>query len=606
MQLDIRTKLFFGALLVITPTFYDTALLDMVLVSRFVCLSVVLLAGVFLFLKEISEVKQKYFTSFEVFFLTYFIISALSVLWSLNHAEAIFHLQKIFAIFLVYLVTRFLLKRTKEEGLRTVFFCNTFTTIIVIGVLLWQFVNAHAISDEILRNQQITGLSANKNQAASFLYMLLIINLLSVVYFHKMARAVSISIIVVQTVVLLLLQTRGVYVAIFLSGLFLLLIASKNIIKSVKITNLVGTFVFIIILCSISIYVLGERFDLDSINVTKYIESSSAHERIHVWKKTIGLIKKEPLTGVGIGNWSTYFPSRSLAEISVPNRIYYQRPHNDFLWVFSEIGVLGGLAYIGIFASLFLSGFKALKFTTTYDRLGICIILAGLLGYIIISNFSFPKERIEHQIWLVLFFAIIAFYTRDNFNKIKFNNRVFIAIALVGLSANLIIGYYRYEGEKYTKQFYKKTIDIKLKKSLVEQASSCFYNLDHTGTPLQWHMGVIANNEFDTALALAYFKEAYQLSPYNYRVLNDLAGCYGRLGNNQKLETYLFEAYRINPDYIPTIYNLTIFYFENEAYQESMEMVNKLPYKQYPEIVEMHRKIRTKMKALGIEEKSKK
>lgn len=611
MQLDTRTKLFLGALMVITPVFYTTTVLDIALVPRFLYVSVALLFGLFLFLKEL--IKPKRLTLFDILFFAYFIISAASLLWALNRAEAIFHIQKIFITFLIYFIVRSLLVVVEERGLRWIVICNIVVTFIMIAVFLLQLVDIYDVSDVVIRSRKMSGLSANKNQFASFVYMTLIINLLSMIHFKKTIKILGVVLVLLQLVVLFILQTRAVYMAVAVSGLFLFVTLGFSRYFSPKNMITIGVLMSFLSICLFaSIYFSGDNFfDTDKINVSTYIQSSPAQERFAIWEKTIEMIKEQPLHGVGAGNWSTFFPSQNLLGTNALHRTSYQRPHNDFLWVFSEIGLFGFLSYIGMFVVLFLAGFKSLNTITFDKRFAVFILLAGLLGYVIISNFSFPRERIEHQVWLALFFALIFFYTegyRKGVLKLPsaINNYVLMALIGMFLVFNLVLGYYRYQGEKYLKIVYENSENLSLKKSSLEQGASYFYTIDHVSVPLSWHLGVIANDESDGALALKYFTQAYQISPYNHKVLNDLAGCYGRLGNAEKLEEYLLEAYRINPNYKPSVYNMAIFYFNADEYQKSLDMVNKLPYKKYPEKVEMRKKIRSQMNALGIKERKKK
>jgi len=111
-----------------------------------------------------------------------------------------------------------------------------------------------------------------------------------------------------------------------------------------------------------------------------------------------------------------------------------------------------------LFVFVIIAAFQfIIKKENTDERLKILVLFCGLLGYIIIANFSFPKERIEHQIWLVLILSMLVYYLHDYFkNKpalslSKINNGVWIGLLLVGLCFNLLIGYYRYQGEKVMK-----------------------------------------------------------------------------------------------------------------------------------------------------------
>lgn len=94
------------------------------------------------------------------------------------------------------------------------------------------------------------------------------------------------------------------------------------------------------------------------INNSSYIESSilskriisiidfdetSNKGRIEIWKDALASIKKHPILGVGIGN----FPIVIEENISAGKK--GASAHNLFLDIFSEMGILGLLAFLGIF-----------------------------------------------------------------------------------------------------------------------------------------------------------------------------------------------------------------------------------------------------------------
>ena len=71
--------------------------------------------------------------------------------------------------------------------------------------------------------------------------------------------------------------------------------------------------------------------------------------RISMWQKTLKLIRDNIIIGVGPGNWKIVFPSDSidgLPDKTMFKTQYFVRPENDYLWVFSEVGIVGFLAFL--------------------------------------------------------------------------------------------------------------------------------------------------------------------------------------------------------------------------------------------------------------------
>lgn len=613
MKPEIRIILFLAALLIVTPVFHLNTAIDAALVPRFLCLSVVLILGVFLFFREISPTKIATLAWFDACFLLWYLIAAVSLFWALNIAEGVFAVQRIFAALVVYLMLRFLLSKYDEKALRVILICNVAVTLLVLGSIFWQMSKSPTIFRLAYKEfTGITGFSAQRNLLCSFLFLTLIFNILFVRQLKQQTwRIACFGLIALQIFILLLFQTRAVYVALVLSGLFFIIGFQRitSFFNTKKIIVSATAAAVLIGLVWARFYFYDDDFGvyLQNFDVRKYLGSTSANQRFKIWEQTILLIQEKPLTGVGAGNWEIFFPKNGIAELFPTDKdIFFQRPHNDFLWVFSEKGVLGFLAYVGMFVVVFFVGFKSLKNADTDTRLNIWILLSGLLGYIVIANLSFPLERIEHQIWLMLLFALLFFYGKngvepqlqpqsqknmqgnvgvrclqnDNLYSFKLpfkiDARVLLLLALVGLSLNLVLGYHRYRGEKIMRIVYRGSIPDAEKKRLITQAKSAFFTLDHVGFPLSWYTGIVANKQGKIPEAEAHFTEAYQLNPYNYKVLADLASTKGQLKDYEAAKKYLLEAHHINRNNQVVIFNLAVLYYNLNDRQAAIEWANKL------------------------------
>lgn len=94
---------------------------------------------------------------------------------------------------------------------------------------------------------------------------------------------------------------------------------------------------------------LNSGGDIQSMLLLKRIKSIidldelSNKSRIEIWKDTLRSIKKHPVLGVGIGN----FPEVLGKNISAGKK--GASAHNLFLDIFSEMGILGLMAFLGIF-----------------------------------------------------------------------------------------------------------------------------------------------------------------------------------------------------------------------------------------------------------------
>jgi tetratricopeptide (TPR) repeat protein len=126
--------------------------------------------------------------------------------------------------------------------------------------------------------------------------------------------------------------------------------------------------------------------------------------RLQMWKHTLDLIRDNWLKGTGIGNWELVYPKYALGVDLHPGWTFL-RPHNDYLWIASELGMVGLLIYLWLLITAFRVINKTLR-KTDNALLGLVVIAAGI-SLVAISGhafFSFPRERIPptFQFWLML------------------------------------------------------------------------------------------------------------------------------------------------------------------------------------------------------------
>lgn len=120
----------------------------------------------------------------------------------------------------------------------------------------------------------------------------------------------------------------------------------------------------------------------------------------------MGDVSKDNLVfGVGAGNWKiSVIPYYTINHQSEYKN--WRRPHNDLLWVLSEKGILGLVLYLLLFLIIVFYGLKILQKEKEKERLLITMLLtSGISGYLVVALFTFPLERVNHQIFLILMMA---------------------------------------------------------------------------------------------------------------------------------------------------------------------------------------------------------
>ena len=132
------------------------------------------------------------------------------------------------------------------------------------------------------------------------------------------------------------------------------------------------------------------------------------------WENTLLYLQQYPFSGCGYGNWkiaSVPFAKTWANDFTVPIH-----SHNDFLEISAELGIQGGLLYLGLFTCLLIYSIRTWFSKADEEvKLVAAFSLMALGGYFIDACLNFPMERPIMQV----FFVFIAAINVSAFNKAK-------------------------------------------------------------------------------------------------------------------------------------------------------------------------------------------
>lgn len=155
--------------------------------------------------------------------------------------------------------------------------------------------------------------------------------------------------------------------------------------------------------------------------------------RIAYWKKSVELIKKNPLMGVGYGNWKLYTPLYTNTILN--DNTFSKHPHNDFIEIAGETGVPNALIFLSIFIVALVITIKQLTSANSLETKMISVIaFAAICGYFVDAVFNFPAERPNIQLLFSLALAILMtnWLSNKKFISKSFNTghiRLFCVVA---------------------------------------------------------------------------------------------------------------------------------------------------------------------------------
>ncbi len=141
----------------------------------------------------------------------------------------------------------------------------------------------------------------------------------------------------------------------------------------------------------------------------KTYKSASVTNRILMWKTAIDLWKTRPVDGIGLTQFRRQFPdaqARLLVRDSRYSYVVTWLPHQNYLYILSELGALGFLLFLGFWILPFKAGWQRLKQLNPEAHLAAWGLL-GLAGVSLMNTFSniVPTQAAFFYLAGLLYFA---------------------------------------------------------------------------------------------------------------------------------------------------------------------------------------------------------
>ncbi len=440
------------------------------------------------------------------------------------------------------------------------------------------------------------GLMANRNLFGSALMLLIPFCLLVLHQSHKTWKYLAAISLLLLIVSIFLSQTRSAWVAailIFITSLILISIFSPtNRSKWIK-ASAIGFVISAIIISLLFFGNQNEEFtksikeraaSLTTGSADSSGEKQNVQERFKIWNKTIGVIKKSPLTGVGPGNWRIAVPAMGTSGLVWEKGKYVpDQPHNDFLLTASETGIPGALFYFIPFIFITLLGFKiVLKSTSDEKKIITILMLSGMAGFAVDSMFSFPQERIEHSLYFTLLCGIILglYYNFSVTEKTTASSfpKWATAAAIAIAAFNIFIGVKKYNFEIHLNRAmaYDKAGQNDLVLAEVKAGKNSFVTLDPVAKSIEIYSSNAYQKQENFDMALKEAGIATKYNPNSYMVYNNIGTIFTDKKNYEMAIKYYLKALALTPKFEMSLFNLAVNYFELKKYKECIETLNKV------------------------------
>jgi O-antigen ligase len=568
------------------PLLFYTGIADIVLLPRQLFLSAftLLLAGaIWKAAKDNNSLKIETANLAMVIYLL--LAAVISFINAAVLSESLYILSKLSIVISFSILTGFLLKRNVINS-RHIITAGIIFGCVSIATALPDIIEKTLRGQHLLREvQHTTGGFANKNLLSSILFLCLPFFMIGM--HERRLKAVSCIAIVLALFILVILRTRIALIATFVFFAIIATFYLRAYFKR-KFWLFVGGCIIIgsLIFFTLGFFgVFGELYP--SVDVKKYFDqllnTHTLNERLLFWQNSLEMFREHPF-GVGLGNWPIYVPKYGLGKFisfEIVNGINtLQRPHNDFLGSLCETGVLGFAVYVSIFGFLIYKSFTLIKTAAdNYEKWLSIYLFSGIIGFVMISFFDFPMERIEHLVILMLLFALVihqyAIKIQTTFT-VSIKKKYVMLFVMLGIGFSFTIAFIRFAGEKnaYEMDAARKNGNSEDVVFFAERANSIVYKIDSKAIPLEWYKGVAKFSKQQYAESEACFKKAYALTPYNIHVINNLASCYEVNGKRKDAITMYLKALRISPGFEEARLNLAAVYFNNKQYDKAFNTID--------------------------------
>ncbi len=312
-----------------------------------------------------------------------------------------------------------------------------------------------------------------------------------------------------------------------------------------------------------------------------YSEDTSANMRLTVWHESLEMFGAHPALGVGAGNWKIALPAYGLAKFPhyVQDGNYqWTETHNDFLAVLCEAGVGGGLAYLVFFIAAIYLCIEWLRRTANPSEAIISIwVLAAVIGFGIISFFDFPKARVEHSMIFLLWLSLEQVY-REPRNAILRPKSSWKYCAILLAIPGLL-----FSGERFRAEQHEKTLlEARINHDWDQEIAECnkiydakLLSLDALATPILYYRAEGEFMEQNYPAALRDNLSALEAFPNHIYTLNNTGSCYENLRNFRAAQVFYKRALGISPNFQESLLNLTAVYFNEGQFPDALATISR-------------------------------
>lgn len=343
-----------------------------------------------------------------------------SLMASFHSARIEYSLGTVFHDYLTYFILFFCMVNTiqSQEQIKRIVKAMFITCGLVCAYGLYGYYTGVAIRDE-----RLVATFEYHSRIAKYISILLPIAVCLFFYYKNIVSRLYLSILIfVCSFSLLLTMNRTSWVAIFVTTFFIGFAAQKRYLMFI----LIG-------MCTLGIFILPSKFITQVKTITQvdkfFTSEEILGERLLCWKASVAIIRDHPVLGIGPGKrnfrnvYQQYAEKIRNAEKQQKNDAVEQsreikvkrkamrkdierlsHPHNVFFHLLVGSGILGLLAFLWLFTTVFYTAIRSWRLSgSEYEKALLVGITASLIS-IFLHGFtdSFWKKPDAIFLWFII------------------------------------------------------------------------------------------------------------------------------------------------------------------------------------------------------------
>lgn len=432
-------------------------------------------------------------------YLFYFIWSGLSFFYAINPTETLLNIPRLGNTFFAVLFC-FLLLNTLENKV-------VLLSRIFIGFLSFELISFYGdfltqLDSKSFDAMSLKGVAGNKNITAASIAFKVPFVLYSIVTIGKRSLKIILSIILLASLFAIsVLYARAAILSSFIVFLVFLIYSLYNLFsnrsdlkKSLLNFILTITPYVLAVIINISFTNSQKKGDITSqLGDIEFTEQSS-NGRFQYWSDAYEHIVANPVLGAGLGNWK--IASISYGKDHVKGYTVPYHAHNDFIHVFAEVGIFGGIAYLSLFILSTFFLFRLIYVQRKEDGntdFSLFLLVLPFIVYGIDAGLNFPVARPLMQSALALYMGLLLSIYLNRFaakdlQPIKpLLSKLTLGLSLLLLIPGIIIHILSYNSlTQQGRLLYEfNNGSYKLTLAELEQIEDDFPNLTETAMPIK-------------------------------------------------------------------------------------------------------------------------